>query len=223
MQRVIQLIGKAVIFDLDGTLLDTLRDLGEAVNAVLRKHGFSEHPLDSYRYFVGEGVETLIRLALPEQERVDSMIKKLLVEIREEYEQRWRIHTRAYPGVPDMLKGLELRKVPKTVLSNKVHHVTVEMVKSLLGTWSFETVRGALPGVPRKPDPKVALEIAREMNIPPAEVVFVGDTGIDMQTARTAGMYAAGVLWGFRDAEELLEAGAQTLLAAPHELLDLFV
>ena len=213
--------GKAIIFDLDGTLLDTLRDLGEAMNAVLREHGFSVHPIEAYRYFVGEGVEQLVRRTLPEEYRTRDMVGRLVNEMREEYARRWMDNTRAYPGVAEMLDELERRSLPKAVLSNKPHNFTVEMTKKMLGAWSFVAIRGLTPETPRKPDPATALEIAREMEIPPSEIVLVGDTGVDMQTANAAGMYAAGVLWGFRDAAELLEAGARSLLAAPHELFDL--
>lgn len=213
--------GKAIIFDLDGTLLDTLRNLGEAMNAVLREHGFSVHPIEAYRYFVGEGVEQMVRRTLPEEYRSRDTVGRLVNKMREEYARRWTDNTRAYPGVAEMLDELERRGLPKAVLSNKPHNFTVEMTKKMLGAWSFVAIRGLTPETPRKPDPAAALEIAREMKIPPSEIVLVGDTGVDMQTANAAGMYAAGVLWGFRDAAELLEAGARSLLAAPHELFDL--
>lgn len=215
--------GRAVIFDLDGTLLDTLQDLGEAMNAVLGEHGFPEHPLDAYRYFVGEGMETLIRRTLPEERRDEALVARLLEMMREEYGRRWRDHSRPYPGVPEMLDKLEARGLPKAVFSNKPHLFTVEMVEEILGNWSFSAVRGILPGTPRKPDPAVALEISREMKIPPQDIVFVGDSDLDMLTARAAGMFGIGVLWGFRDAAELLGAGARALLSHPRELLNFVI
>ncbi len=120
-----------------------------------------------------------------------------------------------------MLDELESRGLPKAILSNKPHFLTVPMSKKMLNSWSFADVRGASPEKPRKPDPAVALEIAGKMQIDPAEIIFVGDSDIDMQTACSAGMYGVGVLWGFRDAAELKEAGAQSLLTSPRELLDL--
>lgn len=215
--------GKAVIFDLDGTLLDTLRDLGEAVNAVLREHGFPQHPLDAYRFFIGEGIETLVQRALPQEKKDEALVARLLHKMKEEYERRWPDHSRPFAGVPEMLHVLEGCGLPKAIFSNKPHGFTVEMVEELLGAWSFMAVRGILPGTPRKPDPTVALEIAREMNIPPREIIFVGDSDLDMLTARAAGMCGVGVLWGFRDAAELLGAGAEALVAHPGELLDFLV
>lgn len=212
--------GRAVIFDLDGTLLDSLRDLGEAMNAVLREHGLPEHPLDAYRYFVGEGVEALVRRALPQERRDEALMPGLLEMMRKEYGRRWHDHSRPFPGVPEMLDRLESRGLPKAVFSNKPHLFTVEMVEKMLGEWSFTAVRGILPGTPRKPNPAVALEISREMKIPPQDIVFVGDSDLDMLTARAAGMFGVGVLWGFRDAAELQEAGARALVTHPRELMN---
>ncbi len=216
--------GKGVIFDLDGTLLDTLRDLGEAMNAVLREQGFPEHPLEAYRYFVGEGMETLVRRTLPagpEGRKNEALVAASLKKMREEYARRWPDHSLPFPGVPELLQELENRGLPKAVFSNKPHGFTVEMTEKLLGGWSFVCVRGIADGVPRKPNPAVALEIARKMKLPPQQIVFVGDSDLDMLTAQAAGMSGVGVLWGFRDAAELLGAGAQALLTHPRELLDL--
>ncbi len=212
---------KAVIFDLDGTLLDTLQDLGEAMNAVLREHAFPVHPVDAYRHLLGEGMEALVRQAMPEQDRNESLVARLMEKMQEEYDRRWQDHTQVYSGVPEMLDELERRGLPKAILTNHQHHFMVQMVEKFLGAWSFTVVRGVLPGAPHKPDPDVALKIAREMELSPQEIVFVGDSGIDMLTARAAGMDAAGVLWGYRDATELLETGARKLLAGPHELINI--
>ena len=214
---------KAVIFDLDGTLLNTLRNLGEAMNAVLFEHNFPEHPVDAYRLFLGEGMDALVRQALPEEKRDEALVGRLMEKMREEYGRRWPHHTRAYSGVPEMLDELERRGLPKAILTNHQHHFMIQMVEKFLGDWSFSVVRGVLPGAPRKPDPAVALEIAREMDLLPNEIVFVGDSGIDMLTAEAAGMYGAGVLWGYRDAAELLQAGARTLLTEPHELFSVLI
>ncbi len=212
---------KAVIFDLDGTLLNTLQDLGEAMNVVLREHGFPVHPVDAYRHLLGEGMDALVRQALPEVERDKTLVARLMEKMQDEYDRRWQDHTQAYSGVPEMLDELERRGLPKAILTNHQHHFMVQMVEKFLGAWSFTVLRGVLPGAPRKPDPAVALEIARKMELPPQEIVLVGDSGIDMLTARAAGMVAAGVLWGYRDATELLETGAQKLLTGPHELINI--
>jgi phosphoglycolate phosphatase len=223
IDRGILVKGKAIIFDLDGTLLDTLRDMGETMNIVLREHGFLVHPMETYRLLVREGIHALLWRTLPEEKRDKVMVTRLLEKMREEYRRRWPENTRVFPGVPEMLDELEYRGLPKAILTNKVHHVTLKMVEKLIGAWSFSAVRGVLPGAPRKPDPAVALDIAREMNIPPQDIVLVGDSDIDMQAARAAGMYAVGVLWGFYDAADLLSAGAHTLMSNPHELFNFLV
>ena len=141
--------------------------------------------------------------------------------MRIEYRRRYLDNSRIYPGIGEMLDELERRGIPKAILSNKPHQLTVQIVTKMLGLWSFAVVQGASPEIPRKPDPAVALEICQKMELHPAEVVFVGDSDIDMQTAHFAGMYGVGVLWGFRDAAELMAAGARTLLAHPGELFNL--
>jgi phosphoglycolate phosphatase len=210
-----------VLFDLDGTLLDTLADLGNAVNEVLAVHGFPAHPLDSYRYFVGEGVVRLIEAALPEDARRPDTIASCLRAFRENYGQCWSVETRPYGGVPELLDVLTARGLKLAVLSNKPHSFTQLCVQKLLPNWAFEAVFGQREGVPQKPDPAGALEIARLLGAVPSRFLYVGDTAVDMQTARAAGMFPVGVLWGFRPREELAESGAQALIAHPKELLPL--
>lgn len=223
MKRGAGLKRRAIIFDLDGTLLDTLQDLGESMNAVLYEYNFPVHPVRDYRFFVGKGMDALVQRVLPEEEKGNKvLVEKMVEKMRKEYRRRWHEHTRVYPGVLEMLDRLDGCALPKAVLSNKPHHFVEQMVKKLLGTWSFAVVRGALPGIPLKPDPAAALEIARDLKIPPAEIILAGDSCVDMQTAESAGMYGAGVLWGFRDAGELLASGARTLLSHPRELFKLF-
>ena len=131
-------------------------------------------------------------------------------------------YTRRHESVwPDMLDALAAQGVRLAVLSNKPHDFTELMVRGQLPRWHFETVAGARPGVPRKPDPAVALQITRMLGIEPSEIIFLGDSEIDMKTASAAGMFAAGALWGFRDAGELRESGARELLACPADLLRL--
>jgi phosphoglycolate phosphatase len=212
---------EAVLFDLDGTLLDTLADLGNAVNAVLTLHGFPAHPIDAYRYFVGDGAASLIDRALPEDVRQTDAAASCLRAFREDYSRRWSVETRPYEGVPELLDALTVRGIKKAILSNKPHAFTQLCVQHLLSDWAFDAVYGQRDGAPQKPDPAGALEIAAQLGIAPGHFLFVGDTAGDMQTARAAGMFSVGVLWGFRPREELVESGAQALIARPAELLGL--
>ena len=212
----------AVIFDLDGTLLDTLEDLADSMNAVLANSRFPQHPVDAYRYFVGEGMAMLVRRALPGEAAASEVVEaEHLAAMKEEYTRRWADKTRPYAGVPEMLDGLVSRNIPLAVLSNKPEEFTATMVEQLLRRWSFREVCGMRPGVPAKPDPTAALAIATCLKVEPAVCLYVGDTATDMKTAVAAGMLAVGVTWGFRDRDELLASGAGTVVDEPAELLDL--
>jgi phosphoglycolate phosphatase len=213
---------RAVLFDLDGTLLDTLQDLADAVNAALAALGFPSHPLEAYRYFVGDGVETLMRRALPAEAARDGVLLARAVDLqRTEYRNRWHAKTRPYPGIPQMLAELERRLVRMAILSNKPDAFVDEMVRYFLPGVRFEVARGARPGVPVKPDPGSALQVAAEMGVRPAEVLYLGDTNTDMLTALGAGMKPVGALWGFRTERELRESGATELIARPMDFVDL--
>lgn len=213
---------KAALFDLDGTLLDTLEDLADCMNSVLEQNGFPVHELERYKYFVGAGMENLVRRALPERVRnEDETVSACLESMREEYSRRWKDKSRPYEGVPELLSALSKQGLRLAILSNKPDDFTKKTVSKLLGEWKFEIVRGELPPVPRKPDPTSAIEIAQELAIPPEEFIYLGDSNIDMQTANGAGMYAVGALWGFRTADELLSSGARALIEKPLDLLKL--
>lgn len=211
----------AVLFDLDGTLLDTLVDIADSMNAVLSSLGCPTHGADEYRFLVGDGVETLARRALPAESRSNDMIKKCIDLMGIEYSRRWGNFTRPYEGVPELLSSLDLRGVKRAVLSNKREEFTKLMVDHFFEDMPFHTVRGALPAVPKKPNPSAALEIAQGLGVQASRMIFLGDTDTDMQAANNAGMYAVGALWGFRDAGELLKNGAKKLVSKPIELLDL--
>jgi phosphoglycolate phosphatase len=211
----------AVLFDLDGTLLDTLGDLADSMNAALERLGYPPHPPAAYCYFVGEGVEILAFRALPEAHRAPTDVARCVGVMAEEYATRCLVRTRPYPGIPALLDALAARGIKTAVLSNKPDRFTQELVAKALASWRFAAVRGALPGAPVKPDPTAARELAEKLAVPPGEFLYLGDTGVDMQTAVAAGMYPVGVRWGFRPAEELLAGGARTLLARPEELLGL--
>ncbi len=212
-----------MLFDLDGTLLDTLRDLADAGNAALRQLGFKPHPAKDYKYFIGKGMEQLARQILPENNRDKETIARCLSLAKKYYSQYWKRSSRPYPGITEMLTELEKRGIVKVVFSNKPDEFTVVMIRELLPKWHFEIVRGALPNVPIKPDPTAVLQIAAEVKIEPQKFIYLGDSATDMQTANAAGMYAVGALWGFRMAEELLRGGAKALIKEPREVLKLII
>ena len=212
---------RAVLFDLDGTLLDTLDDIAGAMNAVLADWGLPEHPVAAYRRFIGDGAVWLARRVLPDARRDEETVRRCVAAFRAQYAARGDPETRPYPGIPELLEALAGRGLRLAVLSNKPHEFTVALVQRLLGRFSIEPVLGSRPGVPNKPDPTSALEIAGQLGIAPGEWLYAGDTGTDMETAARAGMAAVGVLWGFRGADELTAAGARQLIRHPGELLAL--
>ena len=212
---------KAVLFDLDGTLLDTLKDIADSVNMALDHLGFPQHEVEAYKYFVGDGREALAIRALPEDCRGTANVEKLTTSIEVEYTRRWATNTRAYPGVPDILQTLTDQGIKMAILSNKPQASTEEMVSRFLSKWRFELVLGAQSSLPMKPDPTSALQIAQRLNTPPVEFLYLGDSDVDMKTATEAGMYPVGALWGFRTADELLAGGAKELIQHPTDLPNL--
>ena len=212
---------KAVLFDLDGTLLDTLSDIGAAVNRVLAGKGFPAHELDVYRYFVGDGSAMLINRALPKEKRTDDVIRTCLAAYLEDYGRNWNVMTKPYEGIPEMLDALNDRGLKMAILSNKNHELAKRCTKELLSNWNFEVVIGQRNGVPPKPDPAGALEVAKRLNLPPVDFLYMGDSGVDMKTAVASGMFPVGVLWGFRSMGELRDNGSLALINRPSEILGL--
>jgi phosphoglycolate phosphatase len=208
---------RGVIFDLDGTLVDSLGDIAAAMNRALALRGFPTHPLDAYRAFVGDGVQKLAERALPPS--AHSQRASLVAAYQADYAEHLVESTAPYPGIPALLDGLSAARVPMAVLSNKPHLATRQLVEALLGRWQFHSVAGERLGVPRKPDPTAALALAAELDVEPAEVAFVGDTLVDIGCAQAAGMRPLGVLWGFR-ASEVAASGVATV-RSPKELLAL--
>ena len=212
---------KAVLFDLDGTLLDTIEDLADSMNIVLGRMGFPTHKVEAYKYYVGDGVRDLALRALPEGHRDEETVKECIAAMRQEYGNRWDKKTRPYPGIPELLDAVTARGVKMAVLSNKPDATTKVVVAKLMPRWRFDYVAGERAGIPRKTDPAAALSIAEQLGIPPQEWLYLGDTNTDMKTACAAGMYPVGALWGFRTADELLASGAKVLIKYPTELLTL--
>jgi len=210
---------KAIIFDLDGTLLDTLQDIADSVNEALKRLRFPEHGLEAIKNFIGEGRDVLAARALPNDKRDTTAVTRLIELMNIEYSERWANKTVPYNGITNLLDELTVRNIKMAVLSNKAHDSTELMVSKVLSQWHFEAVVGASPSVAKKPDPTAALQIAQQLGIQPTEFLYLGDSDIDMRTAIGAGMYPVGALWGFRSAEELLSSGAKALIEHPNDLL----
>jgi phosphoglycolate phosphatase len=213
---------KAVIFDLDGTLLDTLAEIADSMNGALDRLGFPVHDLSAYRYLTGDGVLALITNSLPYEARDEGTIRLAGEILREEYLGRWAKKAKLYEGIPELLEALTRRGVSLNILSNKMDEFTQKAAGQFLGRWTFDHVLGDSPRFRRKPDPAAALHIAAELNLTPAAIVYLGDTRTDMTTAVAAGMFPVGALWGFRDKDELLASGARAVIAHPLELLFYF-
>jgi len=212
---------KAILFDLDGTLLDTLEDIGNAVNRVLSAHQFPTHPIDAYRMFAGEGEVILVTRALPEDKRDQETLRCCLEAYRADYNRNWHVKTKPYDGVTDMLNALTERGLKRAVLSNKPHELAQRCVAKLLPNRGFDVILGQRDGVPLKPDPTAALEVVHTLDISPADCLCLGDTAVDIQMAFRAGMLPVGALWGFRTAQELRTSGAELLIERPSEVLEI--
>jgi len=211
-----------VLFDLDGTLLDTLQDLADSTNRCLASLGLPGHPVEAYRYFVGDGLANLALRVLPAERQDPASVEALKDLFNGDYHEHWADSTRPYEGIPALLDALSARGLPMAILSNKPHSFTVDMVAHFLSAWRFAAVFGARESHSRKPDPAAALQIGQALGLAPGQMLYAGDTRTDMEPARNAGMFAVGVLWGFRPRAELLDSGAQALVAHPAELLAFF-
>jgi phosphoglycolate phosphatase len=210
-----------VIFDLDGTLLDSLTDIANAANEVLAESGLPVHAVDAYRFMVGDGVAMLFERALPEVRRETALVERCVEAFRKTYEHHWNQRSRPYEGIPEMLDALVRSGRKLAVLSNKPQEFTERCVREYFSPWPIAPVYGQRAGVPRKPDPAAALQIAAQLGAAPAECLYLGDSLVDMQTACRAGMFAVGALWGFRPRSELEAHGAAAVVAHPREVLEL--
>jgi phosphoglycolate phosphatase len=210
------------LFDLDGTLLDTIEDLTEAMNQALSACGLPTHTATECKHFVGDGVRNFVLRAMPADRRSDqAAVNRVAALYRQAYSKNWDRRTRPYEGIPQLLDELTARRLAMVVYSNKPDDFTNLTVSKLLPRWQFAAVIGHRKGYNHKPDPAAALEVARRLRLRPEQFLYVGDTGTDMRTAVAAGMFPVGALWGFRDATELTANGAKVLIARPLELLEL--
>ena len=210
---------KGIIFDLDGTLLDTLEDLADAANATLEHFGFPVHAKDSYRYFVGEGLKTLMQRIVPGTNATDDELNRYMKKFGEIYSQNWNVHSAPYQGVSEMIASLSAAGLQLAVLSNKPHGFTEICVETFFPEKPFVYVYGQREGIPKKPDPAGALELAEKMGLGVEEILYVGDTSTDMKTGNSAGMKTIGVEWGFRERAELEENNAWKIVSIPAEVV----
>ena len=207
-----------VIFDLDGTLVDTLEDIGDAMDRVLAREGAPGHTYEEYRYLIGHGIRNLVTEALPAELRSDERVARCYERMIDDYGRHSLVKTRVYEGVPELVRELRADGVPLAIHSNKADAPTQTIVAALLDPADFVVVAGARPDAPLKPDPAVALAIAARFGLPPARVVYLGDSLVDMRTATAAGMIPVGAAWGFRTRAELVESGATVVIDAPLDL-----
>jgi phosphoglycolate phosphatase len=210
---------KAVIFDLDGTLLDTLEDLADSINRVLQDKGLPTHPREAFRYFVGNGAAKAVSRALPPHKRNDALTADCVEAFLKEYHNNWNIKTKLYKGVSELLDALTSKHIEMAVLTNKPQDFAERCVQAFLSEWNFSVIIGQRDGFPLKPDPAGAQEIARRLDLPPQAFVYLGDSDTDMKTAVSAHMLPVGALWGFRPEKELRASGAVEVIRRPTELM----
>lgn len=209
----------AVIFDLDGTLLNTLGDLRAATNHALEVRGLPPHSMEEIRQFIGNGIRLLICRAMPEG-TPEAEIDAALDDFKAYYAAHIHDRTVPYDGIPQLLTALRKRGIQVAVLSNKIDSASQELIEYFF-PGKTDVVFGEHVGVPRKPDPTSCRMVMQQLDVQPEQVLYVGDSGTDMQTAKNAGLYAVGVTWGFRSKEVLLEYGADVLVHRPEQILQI--
>ena len=207
------------IFDLDGTLLDTVGDIGSAANRVLLAAGYSPHPLSDYHRFVGSGVAVLFERALPKESATPQVIANCVSSFEQEYEACWNRETVPYDGISDLLDHFSSLGLHLAVLSNKPDSFAKKCVREYFSDYRFEPILGQRPDVPRKPDPAAVREIMQYHQVVAEQVFFVGDSEIDIQTAQNAGIFSIGVSWGYRSSSALVDQGVDLLVEEPGDLL----
>lgn len=210
---------KLVIFDLDGTLLNTIADLAAATNQALRHFGYPTHETEAYRFFVGNGINKLFERALPDGERTEENILKIRSRFVPYYDEHNADLSRPYPGIPELLSTLQQQEIRMAVASNKYQAATRKLISHYFPEINFVEVLGQREGIPAKPDPSIVYDIMRKAEVKNEEVLYVGDSNVDMQTAHHAGVTAIGVAWGFRPRTELEALHPAHILEKAEELL----
>ncbi|MDR0878316.1 MAG: HAD family hydrolase [Treponema sp.] len=215
---------RCVIFDLDGTLADTIGDIAASMNRALALHGFPERAMEEYKKIVGWGIKKLALAALPEEARhnasAETAAEAISADAAKFYAEKPLVYSKPYPGIPKLLAELKRKKIYTAVLTNKPDPVARLVVEGLF-PGAFACIRGDTPGSKRKPDPAAAWEILVELGCTPGDTIFMGDSEIDMETARNTGCFPLGVSWGYRPRETLETAAAALIIDSPEELLDL--
>ena len=199
---------KLVIFDLDGTLLNTISDLAHSTNYALEKNGFPAHPIEAYNFFIGNGINKLFERALPENEKTEKNILLIRKDFLPYYDEHNMDYTEPYEGIPELLKTLQTKGYLLAVASNKYQSATEKLITSIFSDISFAAIFGQREGVSVKPDPSIVHDIFKITGMSPEETIYIGDSGVDMQTASNSGVLSIGVTWGFRPREEIETAGA---------------
>ncbi|MCC8089555.1 MAG: HAD family hydrolase [Rikenellaceae bacterium] len=210
---------KLAIFDLDGTLLNTIEDLAVSVNYSLEKCGFPPHPIDAYKKFVGNGINNLFLRALPEGEKNDTNIERMREFFLPYYADNGTKYTHPYEGIPELLKAITEKGIKIAVASNKYQEATVKIIANYFPDTDFCAVFGQREGIPVKPDPAIVFDILQLTGISADHTIYIGDSGVDMQTAKNSSLQSIGVTWGFRDEEELRTNGAVHIVNNPEEII----
>ena len=212
---------RLAIFDLDGTLLDTVADLANATNQALAQCGYPTHPTDAYYQFVGNGINMLFFRALPEEARTDENVMRIRSLFVPYYNEHNADDSRPYPGITELLEALQEKGIALAVASNKYQQATHKLVTHFFPHIRFSAIYGQREGIPVKPDPTIVFDILRDTGIAREHTMYIGDSGVDMLTARHAQVESIGVTWGFRDEEELRENDACHIVSQAHEILTL--
>ena len=211
---------KGVIFDLDGTLVNSLEDIADAMNSVLQELNYPTHGYEDYQYFIGSGLRNLVSKSLPATHNDEKHIDSCYHLMIEKYSENCTLKTEPYEGIIDLLDHLISHNIKLSVFSNKSDELTKEITTALFPNY-FNPIVGLTTESLKKPNPFKAIEISKNLGLKPEEIIFIGDSGIDMQTATNANMLAVGVLWGYRPKEELISNGAKHVLSNPLDLIQI--
>ena len=210
-----------LIFDLDGTLLNTIDDLAIAANHALQQMGFPTHPVSAYPFFVGNGVKRLLERVLPPEHQNEDTVQQLRQHFAHYYDAHLTVNTRPYDGIMTVLDSLNSRGIALAVASNKYHSAVVEIINHYFSHLSWVAVEGQKDQYPPKPHPAIVHDILSKHPTEIGNVLYIGDSGVDMDTAANAGIESVGVTWGFRPVDELRQHNASHIIDTPDQLLSL--